>query len=205
VQDTQSSRCSSGTRELPGFPGPQEQGSSCLRSGQAVQADRNRRSGEPSGLYRKVGLNLRESPCVSHNEGVLKMRYLITTLVATGLLLFDMNAAAQYRHGGKFPNSDRERQDQLFERVWTDLSTADTLETPLTSDFSRIENAMEDVNLLQHRVNSGDFDSRQFDQAIQAVQEVIDQNITLSGRTLDVLGDDVDRLSALKTRTALGR
>jgi hypothetical protein len=133
------------------------------------------------------------------------MRYLITTLAATGLLLFGMNAAAQYRHEGKFPNSDRERQDQLFDLVWTDLSTADTLETPLTSDFSRIENAMEDVNLLQYRVDSGDYGSRQFDQAIRAVQEVIDQNITLSDRTLGVLGDDVDRLSALKTRTALRR
>ena len=131
------------------------------------------------------------------------MRHLFMTLAATGLLLYGMNAAAQHRHRGDFPN--RDRQDQLFERLWTHLSTADTLETPLTSDFSRIESAMEDVNLLRYRVDRGDYDSRQFDQAIQAVQDVIDLSTTLSDHTLGVLGEDVDQLTALQTQTTARR
>jgi hypothetical protein len=124
------------------------------------------------------------------------MRHLITTL-ATGILLFGMTAAAQYR----FLSPDSDRQDQLFEHLRADLSIANTVATPLTGDLSRIERAVEALNSLQYQVDRGDYNLRQFDQAIRAVQEVMRQNATLPNRTLDNLSDDLGQLRVLETRS----
>jgi hypothetical protein len=129
------------------------------------------------------------------------MRHLITTLAATGVLLFGLNAAAQDRPRGEVPNWDSNRQGQLFDNLRADLSIANTVATPLTGDLARIDRAMEDVNSLQYRVDRGDYDLRQFDQTIRAVQEVMHQNVTLPNHTLDNLSDDVGRLRVLETRS----
>jgi ABC-type transporter Mla subunit MlaD len=125
------------------------------------------------------------------------MRHLITTLATAGILLFGMTAAAQYRP----LNPENDRQDQLFEHLRADLSTANTAATPLTGDFSRIDRATEALNSLQYQVDRGDYNLRQFDQAIQAVQEVMHQNATLSNRTLDNFSDDLGQLRVLETRS----
>jgi hypothetical protein len=130
------------------------------------------------------------------------MRHLVKTLAATGLLLFGMNATAQYRPRDEFPSSDLERQDQFLDRLRGDLSFAETAATPLTGDRSRIDRAMEEVNSLQYRIDRGDYDSRQFDRTIRAVQEVIRQNTSLTDRNLDALTDDASRLRAVEARSA---
>ena len=120
------------------------------------------------------------------------MRHLITTLAAAGMLLFSMDAAAEL--------SDSGRQDQLFDRLRADLSNANATAMPLTGDFSRIDNARVEVSILQNSVDRHDYDLRQFDRAIRAVQEVVNQNTTLSPRTMDALSDDVAGLHALEKR-----
>ena len=71
---------------------------------------------------------------------------------------------------------------------------------PLTGDFSRIDNARVEVSILQNSVDRHDYDLRQFDRAIRAVQEVVNQNTTLSPRTMDALSDYVAGLRALEKR-----
>jgi ABC-type transporter Mla subunit MlaD len=124
------------------------------------------------------------------------MRHLFTTLAATGVLLFGMTAAAQRQ-----PNPDYDRQDRMFDHLRADLSAANTVATPLTGDASRVDRAMQEINALQRRVDRGDYDLRQFDQTIRAVEDVVHQNVTLSNRTVDNLSDDLGQLRVLETRS----
>jgi hypothetical protein len=131
------------------------------------------------------------------------MRHLMQTLAATGLLLLGANLAAQARLRDEVPGVSRDSQIHVLNRAWSDLSTSDTLQTPLSGDFPRIERAMQEVTILEHNlnqqnVNEGEFDARQFDPAIGAMEEVIRENVTLAAGTLDTLAGDLRQLKILR-------
>lgn len=130
------------------------------------------------------------------------MRHLMTTLAAAGLFLFGVNVSGKAKLRDEIPGLSREFQDQVLDRVWSDLSNSDTLQTPLTSDYPRIDRALEEVSLLAHSINQGDYDPGQFEQTIGAVQNVINKNETLAATTLDTLAGDVRQLRILRNASA---
>jgi hypothetical protein len=127
---------------------------------------------------------------------------LIKTLAGTGLLLMGLTASAQY-----YPRPEqREYQDErdvregrIFERVRADLDRAQAATLPFTAERSRVMRAREEVNEAQRMLNAGDYDRRQFDETIGAVQRVAQLN-RLSDNTRDNLLDDIRDLRRVQSR-----
>jgi hypothetical protein len=132
---------------------------------------------------------------------------LIKTIAASGLLLSGSIAAAQYqpRAPYSFSQVQDEREvlhhDQVFDRVQGDLARAHSGALPFTADRDRVARAQDEVNHCQRAVATGDFDRRDFDQAIGAIQRVTDLN-RLSDRTRDFLLADVRELRDLQDHLA---
>ena len=116
--------------------------------------------------------------------------------VAAGLLLFGASASAQYpRYQDRQFNGDRgERASRVFDRLRADLDRIDVSPLPFTGDHARIMKAREELNRLDRQVSEGTYDPRDFDQAISAVQQVIDQNDLLSSQNRDYLTNDLYEL-----------
>jgi hypothetical protein len=128
---------------------------------------------------------------------------LIKTLAGSGLLLMTLTASGQY-----YPRIDREQiQDErearehsrVFDRVRGDLDHAQAGALPFTTDRTRVMRAREEVNELQRMLSAGDYDRRQFDEAIVAVQRVAQLN-RLSDNSRDMLLDDVRDLRRVQSR-----
>jgi hypothetical protein len=117
------------------------------------------------------------------------------TLAATAVLLFGMTAAAQ------IPSGDPRTRNQIFERLAGDLTVANTAATPATGDRTRIRRAMDELNALRFKMDSGDYDRHQFNEAVRSVQEVVNQNKTLSEFTFKSLNDDLSRLRIFEARS----
>jgi hypothetical protein len=125
------------------------------------------------------------------------MRHLIIrTIAASGLLLAGGLAAnAQYQpRTVQYQYQDREQRDdryndRLFDRVRGDLERAHASTLPFSADRSRVTEAEQLVNACERRVNSGDFDRRDFYQAINAMQRVADMNRLSDRNRDDILGD----------------
>jgi len=126
-----------------------------------------------------------------------EMRHLLRNAVAaSGLLLLSLTASAQYQPPeNRQYQSEREARefDRLFDRVRSDLDRAYVATLPFTEDRSRVNRAREEVNECQHRMAAGDYDRRQFDEAIVAIERVVDVN-RLSERNRQYLSDDLRQL-----------
>ena len=128
---------------------------------------------------------------------------LIKTLAGSGLLLMTLTASAQYypRPEQREYQDDRDVRDhgRVFDRVRGDLDRAQAGALPFTADRTRLMRAREEVNDCQRMLSAGDYDRRQFDEAVVAVQRVAQLN-RLSDYTRDNLYDDIRDLRRVQSR-----
>ena len=120
------------------------------------------------------------------------------TLAGASLALFTMTANAQYQpRDYRYQERYDDRRDWIFSRLRADLDRAEANTLPFVGDFtgdrSRISRARQEVSEFQRSWAFGDFDRRELNQAIQAVQDVVDEN-NLSDRTRTALMMDLNRL-----------
>ena len=92
----------------------------------------------------------------------------ISTLAATGLLMFGLAASAQeygqWEHG------------RFFDRVRADLDRAAASTIPFTGDRDRIATVQRDLNEFQRERANGNYDPAELDRMIWALQRVVDSN-----------------------------
>jgi hypothetical protein len=90
---------------------------------------------------------------------------------------------------------------RTVERLRVDLNRADDNTVPFVSDFNgdrdRISRARQELNEFQSSWSAGQFNGRQLDHAIAAVQRVLDQN-RLSDRSRDMLASDLNRMRGFR-------
>jgi hypothetical protein len=136
------------------------------------------------------------------------MRHLwIKTLAGSGLLLMTLTANAQYqprydsRYDYRYTQDERATQTnhRILDRTRDDLDNATSVALPFTGDRSRAVRAREEINECRELLASGDYDRRQFDQAVAAIQRVVDMN-RMSDRNRDNLRDDIRDLRDLQAR-----
>jgi hypothetical protein len=125
-------------------------------------------------------------------------------LIGSGLLLCGLVAQAQYgpRYGDGYSNyGQRETREQswIFDRVRADLDRAEASTFPFSGDRNRIERARVELNELQSSWNSGEINGREFNDAVMALQRVVDVN-RLSDRSRDFLAGDLNRLRDMRAR-----
>lgn len=109
---------------------------------------------------------------------------LMTALAGSGLLLCTLTATAQnrdrdrddYYNQNGYYQQNRGEHEQVFNRLRRDLDQASANTVPGTGDRMRIDRARQEINELQAKVNSGNFDQRDIREANQAVDRVMDQN-----------------------------
>ncbi len=133
------------------------------------------------------------------------MRYIINAVAVSGLLLFGLPANAQYRPRGDAGYQDREEfrdreRARFFDRVRADLDRAEATSVPFTDDRTRIVRAREEVNAVQRKLEAGIYDRRELDDAIIAVQRVVDRNHMLSNRDRDDLAGDLTHTRDFRSR-----
>ena len=122
----------------------------------------------------------------------------IKTLAGASLALFTMTANAQYQpRDYRYQERNYDRRDWIFNRLRGDLDRAESNTLPFVGDFTgdraRISRARQEVNDFQRAWGFGDYDRRELNQAIRAVQNVLDEN-NLSDRTRNALMMDLNRL-----------
>jgi len=93
----------------------------------------------------------------------------------------------------------REAQDhgRLFDRVRADLDRAHGGTLPSTADRSRVNIAQDAISRCQRSVAVGEYDQRQFEDSITAIQRVTDLN-RLSDQSRNNLLDDMHDLRRLQ-------
>jgi hypothetical protein len=126
-------------------------------------------------------------------------------LAASGLLLFGLTANAQYRPRGDAGYQDRDEdrgreRARFFERVRADLDRAEATTLPYTGDRARIARARDEVNAVQRKLEAGIYDRRDLDDAIVAVQRVVDDNHMLSDSNRDFLSADLNHMRDFRSR-----
>jgi hypothetical protein len=109
---------------------------------------------------------------------------LMTALAGSGLLLCSLTATAQnrdrdrddYYNQNGYTQQNRGEHVWLFNRLRRDLDRVSANAIPGTGDQMRIDRARHEINELQAKVNSGNYDERDIREATQAVDRVMDQN-----------------------------
>jgi hypothetical protein len=124
------------------------------------------------------------------------MRHLMHAFMATSLLLSGLTANAQFRPRieERFDRDPGRDYGRLMDRIRIDLDRAEASTLPFTADRIRVDRALEQVNAFQRRMNAGDYDRRDLDDAIVALQRVADGNRNLSVYERDDLASDVSRM-----------
>ena len=121
----------------------------------------------------------------------------IMNLAGASLALFTMTANAQYQPRDYRYERNDDRREWIFNRLRADLDRAEANVLPFVGDFtgdrSRISRARQEVSEFQRTWAFGDYDQRDLNQAIRAVQDVVDEN-NLSDRTRSALLMDLNRL-----------
>lgn len=132
-------------------------------------------------------------------------RILIGALAAAGLLTVGLTpASAQDRDhdrdhdSGWYQRRSAFYQEQhwrghLFQRVREDLEQVKATTFPVSSDEFRIVRTEHELNELQGKLANGQYDQRELDDVISAMQHVVDSN-KLSPRERDMLSDDLNRM-----------
>ena len=131
----------------------------------------------------------------------------IRSLVGSGLLLGALTLNAQNYPQQYQPRGDYNRYDQgregwrnmMLNRVRSDLDNAQSRAIPFGGDRWRLARAKQALNDFQSRLNSGDYDRRPLDMAINNMQVVVDNN-RLPYRFQQSLSNDVNRLRDLQSR-----
>ncbi len=134
---------------------------------------------------------------------------LMTVLAGSGLLLCCLTASAQDRDRDRddyYRNNQYGYQQQqqyggehvwLFNRLRRDLDRVSANAVPGTGDQMRIDRARQEINELQERVNSGNYDDRDLQEAVRAVDRVMDQN-HMPDWARNRLSDDLNRLREIE-------
>jgi hypothetical protein len=129
---------------------------------------------------------------------------LIKSLVGSGLALSALTLGAQQYSPQQYPpRSDYYRSDRDFDRntlinrVRDDLNFAQS--RAYWGDRWRIMRAKNLLNEFQSSMNSGDYDRRNLDMAINTMQRLVDNN-NLPSRVEQSLSNDVNRLRDLQYR-----
>jgi hypothetical protein len=134
------------------------------------------------------------------------MRHLVKALAGSSLLLLSLTTtnAQQYPPRGDTRYQDRDdtyRRGRLFDRIRVDLDRAEASALPFTGDRMRIERAKQEMNEYQRSLDAGNYsDRRPLDDAVRALQRVLDANTLLSDRNRDVLTEDLSRLHDWQAR-----
>jgi len=130
------------------------------------------------------------------------MRHLlIKTIASSGLLLFGLTASGQYppRSDDRYEERDARNYDRFFDRVRNDLDRASDFSLPFTGERSRVTRARQEIGECYRAVMAGDYDRRTFDEAVGAIQRVVDLN-RLSEQSRDNLVDDMQQLREVESR-----
>lgn len=130
---------------------------------------------------------------------------LMKTIAGSGFLLMSLTASAQYLPRQDYPDHyqaqvDRDgaqRQNQVLDRIRTDLDRVRDDTLPFTPARDRVIRAQERVNACQRSLNTGTYDRRTFDDTISALQTVVDAN-HLTDQGQQYLRDDIRDLSRLE-------
>lgn len=135
------------------------------------------------------------------------MRNIMKAVAASGLLFAGLTTAnAQYRPRGdpgyyQDRDEDRDRERARFlDRVRADLDRAEATTVPFTGDRARIDRAREEVNAVQRKLEAGIFDRRELDDAIIAVQRVLNDNHMMSDSTRDFLAADLNHMRDFRSQ-----
>jgi hypothetical protein len=122
------------------------------------------------------------------------MRYLMHAYMATSLLLSGVAANAQFYSRDRYDQDPGRDYARVMDRVRTDLDRAYAGTLPFSADRIRVDRALEQLNAFQRRMSTGDYDRRDLEEAIVAIQRVDDNNRNLSVSDRDYLASDVNRL-----------
>jgi hypothetical protein len=122
----------------------------------------------------------------------------LESLLASSLVLAPMAATAQVAGDqieNQFYSPDQYRNTHsMFDKIRSDLYEAQTNAYPnYLGDNSRFEIAHNELNALEQNWDRGQYDSREFENTMTAVQMVLNDN-RLMGHDRDVLSADVSRL-----------
>jgi hypothetical protein len=150
------------------------------------------------------------------------MRHSLKALAGSSLLLLGMTANAQQyppryenRYQDRYQENRYQERDErddyygrgrFFDRLRADLDRAEAAALPFTGDRTRIERAKQELAELRQSLDDGNYYNRRpLDDAVRALQTVLDSNAMMSGRNRDVLANDLSRLRDWQARYDYGR
>jgi hypothetical protein len=121
-------------------------------------------------------------------------RFTVTLIAVTALFLLAPRAPGQFGSENRYSPSE---VSALVDRVHDDLNHAYSTGHFSDSDRDRLNNAEKKLRDFAQKWSKGKFDKGELDEAIGAVQHVLDNN-RLQGRERDALSDDVNRLRRMR-------
>ena len=129
------------------------------------------------------------------------MRHLLIKAIAgAGLLaLGTTTASAQYQPRPDYRYRMDERGMRVFDRSRADLERVQANTLPFTGDRSRVTMALNELSECQRAVANDSFSRREFNEAIGAMQRVVELN-RISDRSRDFLTNDMSDLRRLQER-----
>ena len=130
------------------------------------------------------------------------MKHLLIGAVASGLMLFGTVANAQRMTRTQYDYQNQQRfdhRDRMFDRVFSDLNRAENLNSADRGDRWRIERARREVSDFQQAWNNGNFDQRELNQAIYAMQNLVN-TASLDYQTRSDLRADLQQMRMIRER-----
>ena len=134
------------------------------------------------------------------------MRHLKNGLLAAAALLA-LGIAAQAQYGAREGPYQPDRVDALVERVQADLNRGYNVWHLTRGERDRLNHAHHELREFAQRWHHAKFDKGRLDDAISAVQHVLDRN-NLRGPERDALWEDVGNLRRMREayeRREIGR
>jgi hypothetical protein len=123
------------------------------------------------------------------------MTRLIYTAAAAALFVFAPLSKAQFGPNNLYSPSE---VSALVDRVHEDLNRAYSAWHVSDSERDRLNHAEKELREFADKWSKTQFDKGKLDDAIDAIQHVLDSN-KLPGRERDALSDDVERLRRMRT------
>ena len=122
-------------------------------------------------------------------------RLIFATAAAAALLAFAPTTKAQFGADNRYSPGD---VSALIDRVHEDLNHAYSVWHFSDSERDRLNHAEKELREFADKWSKAKFDKGQLDDAMGAIQHVLDNN-KLPGKERDALSDDVDRLRRMRT------
>lgn len=104
-----------------------------------------------------------------------------------------------YGEFGRYPDDRNGRGGGLFDRVRADLDRAESSYFSSGGDHRRLNRVREELSEFQSKWANGRYDRHELDEAIGALQKVVNDN-RLNYRDRSVLQDDLYRLRDFRAR-----